>query len=347
MPLRIAIFHASLPSPARKIGGVEAAVHRLANTLAGYPSVEVTVFSCDAPPDDARYRHQRIFAYALRSKLARLFALPVFLNFVDFSRFDIVHTHGDDWFWFRRAVPTVRTMHGSALREAQTATRLRRKLLQYLVYPLEHLSVRLATRSIAVGIDAQRLYSCDQVVGNGVDLANFKPREKAPYPLLAFIGTWEGRKRGVFAFEAFKKFVLPRFPDAKLHMVSDHAEAHPNVVWSRYLDDQDLAKVLAQAWAFAYPSAYEGFGIPYIEAMASGTAIVTTRNAGAVEVLDEGAFGVICADGEFGEKVVEILCDDEARRRFAEKGLARAKTFSAESVAARYLEIYKQVAGPC
>ncbi len=347
MPLRVAIFHTSLPSQVRKIGGVEAAVHRLANTLARDPSIEVTVISCDAAPDDASYRHQRIFPYALRNRLARLLALPALLNFIDFSRFDVVHTHGDDWFWFRRAVPTVRTMHGSALREAQTATTLKRKLLQYLVYPLEHLSVRLATRSVAVGSDTSQLYRCDEVVGNGVNLAHFTPCQKASVPLLAFIGTWEGRKRGAFAFDAFKKFVLPRFPKAELYMISDRAEAHPNVVWSSYLPEKDLAKVLAQAWVFCYPSSYEGFGIPYIEAMASGTSIVTTRNAGAVEVLCDGQFGVICEDDEFGQRLVEALDNDEERRRFAEKGLGRAKAFSAESVAARYAEIYRSVARPC
>lgn len=341
MPFRVAIFHTSLPSVDRKIGGVEAAVHRLANTLANNPGLEVTVISCDAMTNDALYHYRRIFPAALNSRVLRLIILPLLLNFVNFSEFDVVHTHGDDWFWIWRRVPTVRTMHGSALREAQTATSLRRKFLQFLIYPLEHLSVLLATRSVAIGTDTKRLYSCDEIVGNGVNLSRFKPGQKATYPLLVFIGTWEGRKRGSFAFKTFEKFVLPRFPHARLHMVSDKSDAHPNVIWHRYLTEPALAALLAQAWVFCYPSVYEGFGIPYIEAMASGTAIVTTNNEGAREVLCDGEFGIICKDEEFGQRLVEILGDGFVRERFSELGLARAKNFNAEVVANRYLDIYK------
>lgn len=290
---------------------------------------------------------RRIFLAALNNRVLRLIILPLLLNFVNFSEFNVVHTHGDDWFWIWRRVPTVRTMHGSALREAQTATSLRRKFLQFLIYPLEHLSVLLATRSVVIGTDAKRLYSCDKIVGNGVNLSRFKAGQKATYPLLVFIGTWEGRKRGSFAFEIFKKFVLPRFLQARFHMVSDKADAHPNVIWHRYLTEPALAALLAQAWVFCCPSVYEGFGIPYIEAMASGTAIVTTNNEGAREVLCDGEFGIICKDDEFGQRLVEILGDGLVRERFSELGLARAKNFSAEVVASRYLDIYKVISQPC
>lgn len=347
MVLKVAIFHSSLPSCLRKIGGVEAAVHRLAETLSQDQEIDVTVFSCDEAPKYASYRHKRIFASAMHSKLARLIALPIFLNFVNFDGFDLVHTHGDDWFWFWRRVPTVRTMHGSALREAQTATTRKRRILQYLIYPLEHISVALASRTVAVGEDTKRIYRCDEIIGNGVNLSRFKPREKAPYPLLIFIGTWNGRKRGCFTFDIFKELVLPRFPGAMLHMVSDWAEPHPHVIWHKHLDDEALANLLAQAWVFCYPSVYEGFGIPYIEAMASGTPIVTTRNAGAYEVLSDGKFGLICADEDFGKQVVEILVDEKLRRPLAQLGIERAKSFSAEAVAARYQQIYRKLVELC
>ncbi|ACB94489.1 glycosyltransferase family 4 protein [Beijerinckia indica] len=343
MVLRIAIFHTSLPSPSRKIGGVEAAVHRLANTLAADSSLEVTVLSCDEKPADALYHHKRLYPVAMRSQLFRLFVLPFLWNFYDFSAYDIVHLHGDDWFWFKRSVPTIRTMHGSALREAQTAKSFKRKLIQYLVYPLERLSVRLATCSVAIGLDTQKLYGCDELIGNGVNLNRFVPRPKAATPLLVFIGTWGGRKRGALAFETFCKTVLPRFPNAQLHMVSDHAEPHPNVVEHRYLDDAALGALLAEAWVFCYPSQYEGFGIPYIEAMASGTAIVTTRNPGAEEVLENGRYGIICGEAEFGQKLLDLLSDSAQRAELAALGISRAKMFSDAGVAVRYTDLYREV----
>jgi glycosyltransferase involved in cell wall biosynthesis len=345
--LRIAIFHTSLPCEGRKIGGVEAAVHRLASSFAENPQIDVTVVSCGEKPEGATYKFKRIFPVALRNRLMRLLVLPVVLNFVDFRRFDVVHTHGDDWFWVWRRVPTVRTMHGSALREAQTATRLRRKLLQYGVYPLEQLSTRLATRSVAVGRDTMHLYRCNDVVGNGVDLAKFTSGAKTPFPMVVFIGLWEGRKRGYFAFRTFVDFVLPRLPDAQLHMVSDMTEDHPSVFLHTHPDDETLAALLSRAWVFCYPSVYEGFGIPYIEAMASGTPIVSSPNAGASDVLQDGEYGVICGDDEFGEKLLAMLTCPSTRQSFASRGVRRAKQYSSEAIATRYLEIYREVAVQC
>ena len=344
IPLRLAIFHTSLPSADRKVGGVEAAVHRLAMTFADHPAIDVTVLSCDKKPPGARYAYRQIFPFALHYRFARLFLLPFLLNFLNFRRYDVVHLHGDDWFWFWRRVPTVRTMHGSALREAQSATRFARKLIQYVVYPLEQLSVRLASRSVAVGGDTKHLYGCNEIVGNGVDLRNFKTRPKASSPTIVFIGLWNGRKRGQFAFDVFVNQVLPRFPDAKLHMISDMAAEHPSVILHTHPDDATLAVLLAEAWVFCYPSVYEGFGIPYIEAMASGTAIVTSHNAGATEILKNGRYGIICDDETFAADLLELLASAELRQGFELRGLERAREYSAEAIAERYLTIYRQVA---
>jgi glycosyltransferase involved in cell wall biosynthesis len=341
--LRVAIFHTSLPSAERKIGGVEAAVHRLASSFADHPAVDVTVLTCDKKPPDARYGYLRIFPFAMGNRWARLFLLPFLLNFIDFRKYDVVHMHGDDWFWFRRRVPTVRTMHGSALREAQSATRFRRKLIQYIVYPLEQISVRLASRSVAVGHDTERLYGCNDVVGNGVDLERFKARSKAAVPTIVFIGLWNGRKRGRFAYDAFVNKVLPRFPDAQFHMISDTAIPHPNVTLHEHPDDATLAALLAEAWVFCYPSVYEGFGIPYIEAMAAGTAIVTSPNAGASEVLQNGRYGIIVDDERFADDLLRLLEREDLRRGFERRGVERAKEFSAEAIAERYLQIYRNV----
>lgn len=347
-PLRIAIFHATLPPPSGRKGGVEATVHRLAEALAREDGVEVTVLTCDEPRVAASYRHRTIARFrlhngpcGLREKLLRYVVLPLTLNFAPFEKFDIVHLHGDDWFWIRRGLPTVRTLHGSALREAQTARRLARKALQYCIYPLEHLSARLATRSVALGTDTQRIYGTDEIVGCGVDLDLFTPREKAPTPNLVFIGGWNDRKRGRFAFQTFLDAILPRYPDAELHMISDEAPRHPNVTLHRDVDDETLATLLGRAWLFFYPSSYEGFGIPYIEALASGTAIVTTNNPGAVDVLDGGRFGVICDDDAFGAQTLELLANSQRRTAFEHDGLAHARGFSIEAAAARYLQLYR------
>jgi len=160
--MNIALFHTSLPDPNRKPGGVEMAVHRLGNALTELPQITVTVFSLTPPPTDAQYRHRQVFPrwpILTHNRVLRLFGLPLLLNAVSFNDYDVVHFHGDDWFYFRRTIPSIRTFHGSALEEARTATSLKRRLSQFLVYPLEHLSAVLADQRLAIGPKTARIYS--------------------------------------------------------------------------------------------------------------------------------------------------------------------------------------------
>jgi glycosyltransferase involved in cell wall biosynthesis len=92
---------------------------------------------------------------------------------------------------------------------------------------------------------------------------------------------------------------------------------------------------------FAYPSLYEGFGIPYIEAMASGTAIVTTPNGGARDVLENGRFGLIRDDDAFGAAIIELLDNEALRHSLAEAGLARAPLYSPDSICAQIEQVYR------
>ena len=340
--MKVALFHTTLPQQGEKSGGVAMTVHRLANALVRHESLDITLFSCDPKPEDALYQHSHLFNGRLGTRLKRLTLLPLALNQVDFSGFDVLHLHGDDWFFVRRTLPTVRSLHGSALREAQSATHLRRRLLQYIIYPLEHLSARLATLTLGGGLDAARLYSARGMADNGVDTALFAPRPKADYPLLAYVGGWDGRKRGAFAYRTFVERILPTFPDAKLYMACDRVPIHDGVIDGGVPDDRTLADWLGKAWVFAYPSTYEGFGIPYIEAMASGTPIVTTRNSGADYVLDRGRFGVLTDDSGFADAVIDLLRDRNQREALAKAGFERANLFTWPNVARAHAEFYRR-----
>jgi glycosyltransferase involved in cell wall biosynthesis len=341
--MKIAIVAASLPEANRKLGGVEVFVHRLANELASSSGDQVTLFSFSDRPGDARYNHQILFPRLrfLRSqKLFIWFVLPWLFNFLDLREFDVVHFNGDDWFYFWRSIPSLRTMHGSALNEARTATSLKRRLMQLLIYPLEHLSARLATITVGVGKDSQEIYHLQHTINNGVNLERFYPGEKSPQPTILYIGTWEGRKRGQFMFECFTQQILPAMPTAQLWMVSDQCPNHPNVSAITFPDDEALAQLYRSAWVFAYPSIYEGFGMAYVEALASGTAIVTSANVGANHILNGGEFGVIADDHHFAQAVVSLLANHQQRQSFEQKGLHRVQEFSWDAVANEYRKRY-------
>jgi phosphatidylinositol alpha-mannosyltransferase len=343
--MRVALWHTTLPEPGRKPGGVDVGVHSTANALAKTSDDEITVFSLSPCPVDAAYQHVQLFADAQwlrRNKLARYFILPLLLNLVKFKGFDVLHLHGDDWFYLRRTLPTVRTLHGSALREARSAPSLRRKLMQYIGYPLEHCSAKLATVPLAVGKDAARIYRIKDVVDAGVDPRLFCPGSKAPSPCILFVGTWEGRKRGKFLFETFTRYVLPKVPSAKLYMVSDFCLNHPKVINVKYPSDEVLAKLFREAWVFALPSIYEGFGLPVLEALASGTAVVSSPNGGASHILAGGTYGIIADDASFGEHLVELLRDSHKRKALERAGKARSEKFTWAAVAARYRGAYTE-----
>ena len=344
--MKLAIFCTTLPQLDKKPAGVEVAVHRLANSLADRPDCQVTVLTLsEQAPFDAKYNIQRLFSnrsWIRDKKLARLFILPALLNFVDMKAFDVVHLQGDDWFYFRRTLPSVRTLNGSALREAQTATSLKRKIMQYLIYPLEHLSARLACLPLALGRDTAEIYSVQRLIDYGVDVDVFAPGRKHSNPRVFFIGTWEGRKRGYFVFEKFVNEILPVIPSAELVMAceKDMVPSHPRVHAVGFPLKKDLARMFREAWVFAYPSIYEGFGIPYIEAMASGTAIVSSENTGAEYILDHGRCGKIVKDQDFGEAVLHLLQSEEDRKRYEQIGLERSQNFSWEIVAEYHMKMY-------
>ncbi len=342
---RVLMFHTTLPTPGRKPGGVEIAVHRLANALYDL-GVNVTVASLTLPPDDARYAHRHLFRWfpSLRDfRIGRLVLLPLLLNTISLADTDVVHFHGDDWFVMRRRRATVRTLHGSALREAQRATRWQRSLVQYMIYPFERLSAHIATIAVAVSHDTAKIHGIETVIGNGVDPDLFKPGAKSHSPRVLYLGTWGGRKRGRWMYELFTSRISPVRPDVELRFIADVAPpAHPRVHFERYPDDQALAAAYREAWVFALPSTYEGFGIPYLEAMASGTVVLATVNTGACELIETGRDGVLVEDDEFADSLLRLLDDGDAREQMATRGFARARCFAWPDIARAYLDIYER-----
>ena len=328
--LRIGLYHSTLPEQGRKPGGVEQYVHRLAGRLQDRGH-EVVVASFVRPPDSAQYRWRALHpAWIGRSRSGRIFGAPLLLNRRWESVADVLHLHGDDWFFFARDVATVRTFHGSARWEAAHADSALRCLSQAVVYPLEIVSSRLATHAYAVGPGNPPSYRVRGHLNVGVDVPDRPSVERASSPTVLFVGTWDGRKRGKWLHSLFDTVIRPALPSAELWMVSDRCEPGAGVTHFPAPDDDVLVTLYQRAWVFCLPSKYEGFGIPYLEAMANGAAVVSTPNPGARFLTRDGDAGVLAEDPDLGPAVLGLLRDLRAREALTQRGRVVANEFSWE-----------------
>jgi len=122
-------------------------------------------------------------------------------------------------------------------------------------------------------------------------------------------------------------------------------QLHNYVRFLGYMPEETLAAMYRLASVFVFPSLYEGFGLPPLEAMASGTPVVTSNVSSLPEVAGNAAMLVDPLDpAMIGDAIHRVLTDDKLRCDLRQKGLARARQFSWEQSVRRVREIYNEVA---
>lgn len=340
----IALIQRFLPSASP--GGVGYFTDGLARALV-MRGHRVTIFSQDPAPADAPYG---VRAVPVQGRLAPL-RFPWALRRCDFSGFDVIHAQGDEqWVARRHAPPVVRTMHGTALAEAWfngvRAASPKRLLLHLWFFVNEWIAARRADALVAVSAGTLRWYARPgRVIPNGIDTKAFAPdgTPKSPHPTVLFVGDVDSRKRGRLLVSVMRE-VRRHLPDAELWLAgAGAAVTEPGCRSFGRVDDHQLQSLLRQAWVMCLPSAYEGFGRPYVEAMAAGTAVVATPNPGAREVLQDGKFGRVCEDAALPGVLCELLTDTEGRARLAQAGLKEATRYDWNAVAAAYEAVYDEV----
>jgi phosphatidyl-myo-inositol alpha-mannosyltransferase len=333
--MNIAITSLYLPSGSKI--GVGYVVHAFANEMVKRGH-QVTVFSQSGASPDSLYK----VVVVPSGERMRTFGFAWNLRRYDFTQFDVLNAHGDDWFlWGRKRPRHVHTYHGSLLAETLHARGLKTRLRMATMALCEFGSVFLADELVAVSSNTKRYIPfIRHVIPNGVDLTAFAPGEKSPAPSLLFVGTMHGRKRGAMLLDLFQREIRARVPDAEFWAVCEEEISGEGVRWFGRVPNSKLAELYSQAWVFCLPSSYEGFGVPYIEAMASGTAVVATANPGAREVTCDGKYGVICADQELGGKIGGLLCDRASRERLAAAALQRARDFGWNRICSDYEALY-------
>jgi glycosyltransferase involved in cell wall biosynthesis len=198
----------------------------------------------------------------------------------------------------------------------------------------------------------------------GVDHGLFKiyPREAQnacrrelglPEKFILFVGTREPRKNLGRLVQAYAELPDPLQREFSLVLVGPRGwgendlrgkKLRSRVIVIDYLDPQKLALAYNLASLLIYPSLYEGFGLPPLEAMACGCPVVVSRAASLPEVCADAACYVDPKDVQsIAEGVSTVLSDDELRRSLIKKGAERVKLFTWENTARKTLEVFDEV----
>lgn len=111
-----------------------------------------------------------------------------------------------------------------------------------------------------------------------------------------------------------------------------------------YILDEELPALYSAAELFVYPSLYEGFGLPPLEAMACGTPVIVSNRSSLPEVVGDAGILIDPEDTDgIAEAMEKILQQPSLRKELSEKGLQQAKKFSWSKCASETIELYKQI----
>lgn len=350
--LRVAVFSYGLPRVGEKRGGGDRVAHDLADGL-GRLGHQVTVWSYDPRPEGAAYEVRPLpWDRFCSSWFGRRVTLGYLGNLVavvpDYSGFDAIITMGDSLLLPFKGKPVVRVMLGSALGEALSATSPWRFVMQVGVYAQELLTALTQRHTVGISRNTRRYNPfVRKVIPIGVDLTDFTPdpAAKTAHPSILFVGALSGRKRGALLLDWFRDEIRPRFPAARLEMVSPPGPAVEGVTYHTGISTEELAALYRSAWVYASPSSYEGFGLPYLEAMASGTPVVASPNPGSLEVMAGGDLGRVVSDDEFAGALAELLASAELRAKLAEAGLAGSARYSLDKTVRAYEDLLYSIVG--
>ncbi len=172
-----------------------------------------------------------------------------------------------------------------------------------------------------------------------------------------FVGTVEPRKNLLTLMRAFDQILRQTSRRPQLVVVGaegwlmdelfafiKQSSISDRLLLTGYLDDDDLRALYSSCTVFVYPSIYEGFGLPPLEAMACGAPVIAGNIATFQETLGSAAQLVEPNDVEaFARSIVEILDDEDRRRALSRRGLEQAAKFSWQRTAKLTLEVYREI----
>ncbi|HMH84271.1 MAG TPA: glycosyltransferase family 4 protein [Gemmatimonadales bacterium] len=280
--------------------------------------------------------------------------------------YDIVHVHGGlapmlglvapraAW---RLGIPVVATFHSWFARSL--GCRIFRRPLQRI---LDRHAARIAVSEPVVHANSRYFDADWEIIPNGVDTSFFRPNGRRPTdaltdrPRLLFLGRIEPRNGLGTLLDALPR-ILARYPTTLLTVAGDGP-------WRRYYERRarelgasvrfvgqvfhDRPAYYGSADLYLCPTTIASFGVTLLEAMACGTPMVVSDNAGFRSVIDGGAEAVLLPKDDpraWADTTIALLADPERRAAMGLAGLAKAARFAWPRIARRELAVYERVLG--
>jgi glycosyltransferase involved in cell wall biosynthesis len=219
-----------------------------------------------------------------------------------------------------------------------------------------------------LGLAPQRIH----VIGNAVDdrffpvrdawlLASVRERYGIGSRFILYFGGFDLRKNVPRIIDAYWRLPDPLRREYQLVIAGRYQHlGHPlypdpretvqrlglegNVVFTGQIREQDKAPLYSAATVFAFPSLYEGFGMPVLEAMACGTPVLTSNLSALPEVAGDAGLLVDPYDADaISTGLAELLESQSRREELSRRGLERARRFTWHQVAEQTLHVYRQI----
>jgi glycosyltransferase involved in cell wall biosynthesis len=359
-------------------GGNETYITNLIKSLAEIDGDNLyTIYLADAGAA-AQWREKfttrfKNFSVRLLPPPTPLVRVPVYLTYELFRRpVDVLHVQYTAPPFCR--VPVVVTIHDLAFeRMPETFTRRGSFQLKLTVRRTAKKAARIATVSEYSRQDLLDIYKLSPekvfVTYNGVE-SSFTPQPAVPNEgeavrkrfgvsrdFLLAVGSLQPRKNLVRLIRAYARLRSERedfrpqlvIVGRKLWLASEIFDEvkrqrwADDVILTGYVADEDLPALYRAARAFVYPSLFEGFGLPPLEAMASGTPVVTSDVSSLPEITGDAALLIDPNDERaLANALIEIMYNDRLRAELREKGIAQAKKFTWREAAEITLRLYKE-----
>ncbi len=288
-------------------------------------------------------------------ELANDRALKQAFKTLDFDIFHLTGPHPVRDFWHpivgkRPMVVTVYDLIPEIINGDERVARCRKKLLKDAAHII---SISEKTK-----IDIMRLYGTPDEKISVIHLGYLKQNVEAsinppiPSPYALFVG----RRGGYKNFTFFVKAIAPilkstdlilfctggRFDESELALFNELGIV--DKVHQRFIEDEQMPFLFRNALFFVYPSIYEGFGMPILDAFSAGCPVILANCSCFPEVGGDAALYFDEGDAETLRKHVEALMKDESlRKNLVAKGLERAKLFTWEKCAERTAAVYRKV----